>query len=195
VSVLYFALQAVAVAVLPELASAERPLVDAGDALFGPTGVLAMTVAVAASVGGNLAGAFFSTPRITYALALDRRLPGFFAAVPMRLGTPAVSIAVYGAAAFLLAAAGSFVWLASLSVLTRVLIYLGCITALPSLRRRASGVPGEFRLPGGLLIPALAAIVCVGLLTQVKPWDVLAVALLLAVGSVLYVVARLDDRT
>jgi amino acid transporter len=165
-----------------------------------------MTVAMAASVGGNLAGAFFSTPRITYALARDGRLPGFFATVPARLGTPAVSIVVYGAAAFLLAAAGSFVWLASLSVLTRVLIYLGCIAALPKLRRRVSadagasrrltgGQGGVLRLPGGVLIPAIAVLVCAGLLTQVKPRDVLAVALLLSVGSVLYLFAKRAKRT
>ena len=190
VALLYFALQAVSVAVLPGLADTRRPLVEAGGALFGPAGALIMMAGMVASVGGNLAGALFSTPRVTYALARDGQLPPGFAYVSPRFGTPAVSIAVFGAAGFLLAAAGSFVWLAGLSVLTRVLIYVGCIAALPALRRRPAESPAVLRLPGGLLIPALAAGVCLALLTQVKASDYLVTGAMLAVGSGLWLVAR-----
>lgn len=190
VAILYFGLQAVSLTALPDLAGSRRPLVEVGGALFGPVGALVMMAALVASVGGNLAGALFSTPRITYALALDGALPSWFATVSTRFGTPGVSIVVFGAAAFLLAAGGSFVWLAGLSVLTRVLIYLGCIAALPALRRRAADEPGVMRLPGGLLIPGLAVFVCLALLTQVKPLDYLATAVMLGVGSLLYAFAR-----
>lgn len=47
------------------------------------------------------------------------------------------------------------------------------------------------RLPGGLFIPGLAVLICLGLLTQVKPMDYVATAVMLSVGSVLYAVARL----
>lgn len=190
VAILYFGLQTVSLAVLPDLASTKRPLVEVGGELFGPVGALVMMTGMAASVGGNLAGALFSTPRITYALALDGSLPARFATVSVRFGTPGVSILVFGAAAFLLAAGGSFVWLAGLSVLTRVLIYVGCIAALPALRRSAVDDPAAMRLPGGLLIPGLAIVTCLALLTQVKPMDYLATAMMLGVGSVLYALAQ-----
>jgi amino acid transporter len=186
VAILYFGLQAVSLAVLPDLASTRRPLVEVSGKLFGPAGALLMMTGMAASVGGNLAGALFSTPRISYALALDGSLPAWFATVSARFGTPAVSILIFGAAAFLLAAGGSFVWLAGLSVLTRVLIYVGCIAALPALRRRAADDPAAMRLPGGLLIPGLAVFICLALLTQVKPTDYLATAVMLGLGSMLY---------
>ena len=189
VAILYFGLQTVSLAVLPDLASTRRPLVEVSGELFGPVGALVMMTGMAASVGGNLAGALFSTPRITYALALDGSLPAWFATVSARFGTPAVSILVFGAAAFLLAAGGSFVWLAGLSVLTRVFIYVGCIAALPALRRRADD-PAAMRLPGGLFIPGLAVFICLALLTQVKPMDYLATAVMLGLGSVLYAFAR-----
>lgn len=194
VAILYFGLQTVSLAVLPGLASTKRPLVEVSGELFGPIGAFAMMAGMAASVGGNLAGALFSTPRITYALALDGSLPSWFARVSARFGTPGVSIVIFGVTAFVLAAGGSFVWLAGLSVLTRVLIYVGCIAALPTLRRRAAGEPGVLRLPGGLFIPGIAVLVCVALLTQVKPLDYLATALMLGVGSVLYALARLARR-
>ena len=190
VAILYFGLQTVSLAVLPDLASTKRPLVEVSGELFGPVGALVMMTGMAASVGGNLAGALFSTPRITYALALDGSLPAWFATVSARFSTPSFSILVFGAAAFLLAAGGSFIWLAGLSVLTRVLIYVGCIAALPALRRRAADDPAAMRLPGGLLIPGLAVFICLALLTQVKPMDYLATGVMLGVGSVLYALAR-----
>jgi amino acid transporter len=189
-ALLYFGLQAVSLAALPGLADTKRPLVEVGGALFGPAGAMVMMAGMLASVGGNLAGALFSTPRITYALALDGQLPAWFASVPARFGTPAISIVVFGTLAFLLAAGGSFVWLAGLSVLTRVLIYVGCIAALPALRRRAGREAGVLRLPGGLLIPGVAVIVCLGLLTQVRPMGYLVTGAMLAVGTVLYALAR-----
>jgi amino acid transporter len=193
-AILYFGLQAVSLAVLPDLASTKRPLVEVSGELFGPLGALVMMGGMVASVGGNLAGALFSTPRITYALALDGSLPAWFASVSARFGTPGVSIVVFGTTAFLLAAGGSFVWLAGLSVLTRVLIYVGCIAALPSLRQRAAGEPGVLRLPGGLFIPGLAVFICLALLTQVKPMDYLVTAVMLGVGSVLYTLAKRSRR-
>jgi amino acid transporter len=190
VALLYFGLQAVSVATLTNLADTKRPLVEVSGTLFGPAGALVMMAGMLASVGGNLAGALFSTPRVTYALALDGRLPHWFGSVSPRYGTPAFSIVVFGTAGFLLAAGGSFVWLAGLSVLTRVLIYVGCIAALPALRRRDADEPGVLRLPGGLVIPGVAVLVCLALLTQVKAADYFVTAAMLGVGGLLYLVAR-----
>lgn len=193
VAALYFALQVLAVALHPALAQARRPLVEIGGLLFGGAGAAVMMATLVASVGGNLAGTLISTPRITYALGLDGRLPRGFARVSPRFGTPAVSIVLFGALGFLLAAAGSFAWLAGLSVLTRVLIYVGCIATLPKLTRATGS--RMLLLPGGFVIPALAALACLALLTQVRPLDYLATALLLGVGSVLYVLYVLARRT
>jgi amino acid transporter len=190
VALLYCLLQAVSVAVLPGLAEARRPLVEAAAVMFGPVGAAVMMGGLVASVAGNLAGALISTPRITYALGLDGRLPGGFARVSPRFGTPAVSIVLFGVLGFALAAAGSFAWLAGLSVLTRVLIYIGCIAALPSLRRTSPAGAHTLRVPGGYAIPALAMAACLGLLTQVRPSDYVVTALMLGVGTVLYWIAR-----
>lgn len=191
VALLYFALQAVALATVPELAQQERPLVAAAAAIAGGTGAAIVMFAVVASVGGNVASNLFSTPRVTYALALDGRLPAPFARVS-RFGTPGVSIVVFGVLVFLLAAGGSFAWLAGLSVLTRVLIYVACILALCVLRRRA---PGEARaFPGRRVYPWVGLVVCIALLTQVSPRDYVLVTAVLALGSLMYAWARRRAR-
>jgi amino acid transporter len=188
---LYVLIQIAAQHLLSDLASSDRPLVDAGRVLLGPTGAVIVILAIIVSVGGNLLGSMFSTPRITYRLALDAQLPPAFARVHPRHNTPWISVAIYGLASFGLAATGSFVWLAVLSVFTRLLIYITCIAAMPRVCRRTAETPARFRLPAGPVIPIIAMLVCIVLLTRVSLESVIATAGLLTVGSVLYLAAWL----
>jgi hypothetical protein len=73
-------------------------------------------------------------------------------------------------------------------------LYLVCIGALLRLRNRFGNTHGALRVPGGHLAPVLAAVVCVGLLTQVKALAYVSAGAFLAVGSLLYVVARPSSR-
>lgn len=94
--------------------------------------------------------------------------------------------------AWLLAATGSFFWLASLSVLTRVLIYVGCIASMPRVRREAA--PGALRLPLAWAIPVAALAVCLLLVSQVTWQSAVTTAAMLAVGSGLYRLVRRRNR-
>jgi amino acid transporter len=192
VTLLYVAVQAVSVAVLPDLAASSSPLVDVGAALLGPVGALVVAAGVVASVGGNIAAAMLSAPRMTYVMARQGTLPAFLGAVSDRFRTPAASIWLFGILSFLLAAYGSFAWLAGLTVLSRLLIYGLSIAAIPHLRRTHPGAPDRLLLPGGYLIPALAIAVCVGLIAQVDLRAVLVTAAFIGVGGLLYAVARRD---
>lgn len=189
-SVLYVLVQAVSVAALPTLASTTRPLVDVAALLMGPWGALLLTAGIIASVGANLVSSMFVVPRVTYRLALDGNLPQWFGTVHPTYKTPVWSIVFYGSACFFLAASGGFVWLAGLSVLIRVPLYLVCIGSIPRLKNRFGNTHGALRLPGGHMVPVLAAVVCVALLTQVKALAYVSAAAFLAVGSVLYAAAR-----
>jgi amino acid transporter len=189
-TLLYGLIQSLAVAVLPDLASSTRPLVDMAAVLMGPAGAALVMAGVVASVGGNVAGAMLSTPRASYVLAREGHLPEWFAGVHPVYKTPSHSVIFFGVAAFALASYGSFVWLASMSVLSRLLIYLLCIGAIPRLRGKFGKDKARFHLPGGYLIPILGAAVCIWLLSQVSLDAVLSTALFLALGSVLYLVAR-----
>jgi len=145
---------------------------------------------VVASVGGNIAAAMLSAPRLTYAMARHRSLPAWFGEVSERFSTPANSIFFYGVASFVLAVNGSFVWLAGLTVLTRLLIYVMSIAAIPYLRTKFADATDRFVLPGGYLIPLLAIAFCIALLTQVSIGAVVATAIFLLLGAVLFAIAR-----
>lgn len=187
---LYALIQVGVQSLLPGLAGSERPLVDAGGQWFGPTGAVLVLLGIVASVGGNLVGSQFTTSRISYRLALDGHLPGWFARVHPRYATPANSVIAYGIAALLLAMTGSFVWLAVVSVFVRLLIYVACIAAMPAAARVADTGETGFRLRGGWTVPALGVLVCLGLASQVSAASMVATAALLAVGTLLYALAR-----
>lgn len=189
-TILYVLVQSVSIAALPGLGASTRPLVDVAAIVLGPAGATILTAGVIASVGGNVAASMFSAPRITYSMARDSNLPAWFGSVHPRFLTPANSVVAYGALIFLAAAFGSFAWLAGMSALTRLAIYLLCIGALPRLRRMPGDPAGRLQLPGGWLIPVAGAAVCLWLLLQVR-LDAVAVTLgFLAVGAVLHFVAR-----
>ena len=96
----------------------------------------------------------------------------------------------YGTGCFLVAASGGFAWLAGLTVLTRLLLYVVCLGAIPRLKSRFRAASGTLRLPGGYTVPVLALAVCIGLLMQVKVLAYVSVVGFLAVGTILYAAAR-----
>lgn len=186
VTALYALVQAISLAVLPGLESTDRPLVDVAAMLMGPAGAMILMAGVLASVGGNIAGSMFSTPRISYALAREGLLPAWLGHVHERYRTPDHSVIFYAVLMFVLAALGSFVWLAAMSVVARLFIYLICIGAMPRLRREFGKAPDALRAPGGYLVPVLAVLACLVLLAQVRLEGLLVMAALMALGALLY---------
>jgi amino acid transporter len=158
--------------------------------LFGPPGAVLLTLAVVMSVGGNLAGTMITAPRLTYALAREGSLPAWFGAVHPSTRTPARSIVFFSVLVFLLGIYGSFFWLAAMSALVRVLIYMACIGAMPRLRRSFHDAPGRFRVPGGWVTAAGAFVASGLLLLQVSLVAVLVTAIFLLAGALLYWAVR-----
>lgn len=186
VTLLYVLIQLVALAAVPDLATSKRALVDAGAALFGSPGAIVLTAGVVVSVGGNIASTMITAPRLTYSLARDGNLPAWFGSVHERFRTPANSVVFFSILVFVLAVYGSFVWLAAMSALVRVLIYLACIASMPALRARFADREAAFSLPGGWVIPFAAFAVSVLLLWQVRLDSILATLVALVAGSALY---------
>jgi amino acid transporter len=185
---LYFIVQLAYVAVMPAGSGGDAPLVAFGAALLGPAGAVLLTAAALFSLGGNLLGTMTATPRTTFAMARDGLLPKWFAVVSDRYRTPVNSILFMGLLAAVLAISGSFVWLAVVSTLARMIVYSASIAALPATMRKAEGAA-----PAGLLtyVSAAAAIAVCGWAAFQSPWGSWRMLLVLvAIGAVLYFVAR-----
>lgn len=166
--VIYVLIQMVAVSALPSLAQSTRALTDVGGVLMGAFGTALLSLGAVFSITGNLSATVLSAPRITYALARDGTMPAALAKVHPVYHTPYVSLLFYGALCLILALTGSFVWLAVMSTLTRLLTYIVCIIAIPRLQRKRRFEEVQHRLPGGYMIPVVALFLCLWLMTYVS---------------------------
>jgi L-asparagine transporter-like permease len=91
-----------------------------------------------------------------------------------------------------LAISSSFGALAVISNVAALLVYLGCAAGAWQLRRLGVQEVGTtpFRMPGGRVIPWLAAAAIVGLLTSITPAEWLVLGQVAGVATVIFWVAR-----
>ena len=189
VTFLYVLIQYVSLSAVPDLANSARPLVEAADNLMGPAGAILLTLGIIVSVGGNIASNVLTTPRITYAMAREENLPAWFGDVNEKYRTHQNSIIFFCVVVFLLSVYGSFVILAALSALTRILIFLLCVFCIPWVRKNLAS-ENSFQLPGGLLIPIIAVVVCLWLFSAVSLSSWIPAILFLGIGTALYFVMQ-----
>jgi amino acid transporter len=193
ITVLYLAVQLVAQGVLGSaLAGSATPLADAAGAAMGPWGRQLLLTGVVISTFGYLSGMSLASPRSLYAFGRDGYLPRAVAAVHPTFRTPWVAVLVQLTLVCTLAISSSFGALAVISNVAALLVYLGCAAGAWQLRRLGVQEAGTtpFRMPGGRVIPWLAAAAIVGLLTSITPAEWLVLGQVAGVATVIFWVAR-----
>ena len=190
VTLIYSAVQWVALATLPGVAESKTPLADSALLFLGGWAGLLMTIGGAISILGTNSNTVLSGPRYLYALAADGFGPRALAYVHPRFRTPVVAVLLQSAIALPLALTGSFVGLAALSVVARLATYFGTALAVPVLRRKFPDAPGVVRIPGGWLIPVAAALICLVLAASATPRNLIAGAIAIVIGLVLWAMRR-----
>ena len=194
ISALYFVVQWVALGMLENAGASETPLADAARSAAGPAAGLLLTVGATLSILGTQSNTILIGPRYLYALARDGFGPGFLAKLHPRYRTPHLAIVLQVAIALPLALTGTFVGLATLSVVARLATYFGTIAAVPVLRKKA---PHEnaWEIPGGILVPVLAGLVTIALAASAEARHLIAAAVALVVGAVVYQFRRPEKRS
>lgn len=192
IGILYFLIVLVYVSVLPNAGADGGTLISVGEVLFGSVGIIVMTLAAVFSIGGNLASIMLAVPRLTFAMAEHNLLPGWFGVVHKKYASPSNSILFLGAFGLALALSGSFVTLAVASSLTRLISYILCIVALPTIRKKVDKetLENAYRVRGGYTVPVIALLVCLWIAAQSKLETWIFTGELLAVGFVFYFLAR-----
>ncbi len=192
IGLIYVMVQLVSMSALPDLAEHQgrAALTDVAGALMGWAGAAILTLGAIFSIAGNLTSSVLSASRMPFALARDGSLPAWLALVHPRRHTPYASILLYGGLGLVLALSGTFIYLAIVSTLVRLLTYMVSIAALPILARTTEDHENRFRLPGGLAIPVVAFLLCLWLVSHatVEAW--LWTFMFFAAGSGLYAWSR-----
>jgi amino acid transporter len=186
---LYVGLQTVAQGVLgAELASnTEAPLAAAAAGVFGPWGATMLLIGGVISIYGTLSGDMLSVPRVIFASARDRNLPGILARVHPRYRTPYTAVIFYASVVAAFALSGTFKPLAVVASGSVLVLYAGVGLAVLRLRRR-DGEPaeGELKLPFGPAIPVASCLVVGWLLWQMTAAETLGLFALIGVAALLY---------
>ncbi|GAA3914577.1 APC family permease [Luteimonas lutimaris] len=213
VTLLYFVVQWVALGTLPGLAQSQTPLADAAVTFGGGWLALALTVGAAVSILGTNSNTVMLGPRYLHAMAMDGYGPAALAKIHPRFRTPALAIITVGVLSLLLALTSSFEewslamqpgWgkslllkmsssfegLALLSVVARLCTYIGTSVSVLVLSRRHGDRDGALRLPGGPLIPVAATLLSIGLLASATAWNLVAGAIALVLGAVVFAFRR-----
>lgn len=193
-AVLYILIQIVALGTLPDLAGDATPLASSARMFLGPAGAAVITVGAVLSTLGSDSAVVLVGPRILYALAQAGQLPGALARVHPRYHTPHVAVIVFALAAWVIALYGNFAQLVMVSAIARLLFSATTCLAVPMLRRKMPDATRTFTVPGGGVIPVLAAVISIWLLAGISKAQAIAGAVALAVGIVLYVIFRSTKR-
>ena len=183
---------AVATGLLPDVAATRTPIADASALLMGALGGLLVSVGSVISTTGNNMGQLLSGSRSVFALAEHGDLPAVFGRVHPVYRTPYVAIWFTTLVLVTMALTGSFVFLAAVSAVARLVIYLSTCLATLWMRRHegAAGVPpATFTVPLGPVVPLAASVIALGILAGATSQQLLSGLAALAVGAGLYAVA------
>ena len=190
ITVFYFLIQVVTISVAPDIASSKTPLADVAQLLMGAAGAAILTLGAIFSISGNVTSSMLSAPRMVYAMGQLGSLPAWFGSIHPRFHTPANAILFYAVFSIALALSGGFVWLAVISTIVRLLVFVLCITTLPILHLKLGEYEGQFSLWGGMTIPVLALLLSLWLMSHASLNSWLMTAAFAAGGSLLYWITR-----
>lgn len=179
---LYIAVQVVAQGLLgAALAHSATPLASAIRTVSPALGVVLLAgagVSMLIWIGSDLLGA----PRVLFAFARDRLLPGWLGTVDARFHVPRTAIVVHSILVAVLAISGTFEALAILSGLASTLLYSLACAAAWRLDARGVGGARAHRLVPVAAVVGVAAMVAIAV--QAKPAELfgLAAAVMIALG-------------
>jgi APA family basic amino acid/polyamine antiporter len=191
ITVLYGAIQLVAFGALGSALaeSTAAPLADAAGRLGGDGFRGLLLAGTVISMFGYVSAVALSTPRTVFALGRSGVLPSALARIHPTFRTPHVAIATQATILVAVAASGTFAVLAPMASVAVVTGYLA--TALAAWRLQSRDVRLEaapFRVSPAVY--AAAAAVCLWLLSNAQPWELLLEGGVLAGASAAFWIAR-----
>jgi len=190
VAALYILIQVVAIGTLPELAASERPLADAASRFLGGFGASFIAIGAVISIFGNLNGGFLTASRMPFAMAEQRELPQALAKTHEKFKTPVLSIIITALFMLVFTIQSSFVAALTISTITRLIVYATTCASLPVFRARQNAPKARYIAPYGVFAAIASLALIIWLLFNVKPQEILVLAVCVSVGLIIYLLYR-----
>ncbi len=146
---IYLLVNAALLHVLPmgKLAASQIPAADAAAAIFGSHGREVILLISMVTVVSTINATLMMAPRILFAMARQRLMPGWITAVNAG-GTPSAALLLCAAVALGLVLSGSYDTLIAMASILYVAVYLSGFISLFVLRAREPDLPRPFKMWG-----------------------------------------------
>lgn len=147
------------------LTNSTVPLQEAMTKMVGSWGGVLVAAGTLMSIGGICISSSFITPRSGQALAEHKMMPAVLAK-KNRFGAPYVAIIISTVVGLLLAYSGTFARLAMISAISRFVQYIPTCLAVLVFRHTMKDKERSFKVPFGPVIPVIAIVVSLWLLSN-----------------------------
>lgn len=178
------------------LADQKAPLSAVAGSVAGSWGTRILFIAGLISILGSLYSGILVFSRVLFAGANEGQLPKYLSEVHRKYATPDKSIIALVVLAFIFAISGSFRQLIILASTSTLLLFVAVVLAVIKFRLYdEKQYPASFKLPGGILIPAITFLVLAWFLSQSTSAELMAMMTFISLTSLVYVLKKTIQKT
>ena len=194
VAVFYCLIQFVSIGTLPGLEASDKPITEAAGLFMGTWGAILITLGAVISIGGTLNAVMLVGSRLPFALSAEKQFPELFSFIHPRHHTPVYSLLIFSAVSIIASVSGSFIYAVSISVISKVLIFLLVCIAMLKLRRKPLPQGTFFKLRYGRISAFFGIIASLGLLLSSKLTDFMDVIFAVTTGLICYSIFKIYQK-
>jgi len=191
---IYMLVQIVSIGTLPSLASSDKPLAEAAGLFMGKTGAAIIALGAMFSVAGTLNAIMLVGSRLPFAFSEEKQFPTVFSFIHPKYKTPTWSLLLFMTITIIISLNYSFLSAASISAITRVMIYgIVCITLIV-LRKKRPEQSKFFKIKYGNMIAIIGVLITLWLLSSSKVNELRDIAISIVIGLVVYLLMEISKR-
>ncbi len=191
--VFYVLIQVVSIGTLPALASSDKPLAAAAGLFMGKTGAIIITAGALFSITGTLNAIMLVGSRLPFAFSEEKQFPKVFSFIHAKYKTPTLSLLLFTGITLIVSITNSFIYAATISAITRVMIYGIVCFALIRLRKKNTDET-SYRIPYGNIIAIAGMAVTIWLLSSSKLTELRDVGIAVAAGLIIYFLVKIPKK-
>jgi APA family basic amino acid/polyamine antiporter len=186
IGIIYMLVQIVSIGTLPSLASSDKPLAEAAGLFMGKAGAITIALGAVFSVAGTLNAIMLVGSRLPFAFSEEKQFPNIFSFIHPKYQTPTWSLLLFMTVTIIISLNYSFLSAASISAITRVMIYgIVCITLI-ILRKKKAEQKDFFKIKYGNIIAILGVAITLWLLNNATINELKQIGIAIGIGLAVY---------
>ena len=194
ITTIYILIQVVSIGTLPALATSDKPLAEAAGLFMGKSGASIIAIGAIFSVAGTLNAIMLVGSRLPYAFSEEKQFPGLFSFIHPKYKTPTWSLMLFMSITIIVSLNYSFLSAASLSAITRVMIYGIVCTTLILLRKKNPDQANFYKLKHGNIIAVAGILITLWLLSSSRLRELRDVGIAIMAGLVIYILVNRSKK-